>query len=214
MPESQDYWIERYQRRDALWIHSGNETDPHAELTSGKHSDGFFNSTLVCEDAGLLRRGAGDLVAQLGEQGVRTVDIDRVVGPAMGAITLAHEVAARIESLFAYTEKEGDPPNRRMVFRKSKIQSGESVLPVEDVLTTGGSVELAISAIEQAGGTVLPYILVLVNRSGLTEVHGRTVISLINRNMPMWEPSVCPLCSQGSDAFRPKENWNSLTGKA
>lgn len=41
-----DLWIDRFKERDALWLHDGNVRRPHALLTSGKHSDGFFNSVL------------------------------------------------------------------------------------------------------------------------------------------------------------------------
>jgi len=37
-------WFEACQ---ASWVHSGNPTDPHAELTSGKCSNGFFNCLKV-----------------------------------------------------------------------------------------------------------------------------------------------------------------------
>ena len=74
----------------------------------------------------------------------------------------------------------------------------------EDVLTTGGSVDLASTAVTNAGGTTLPFILVLVNRSGLKEVSGKKIIALIDRPMPTWAPDECPLCKEGSEAIRPK----------
>ena len=80
----------------------------------------------------------------------------------------------------------------------------------EDVLTTGGSVDLTIDAVESSGGAVMPFILVLVNRSGLTEASGKKIITLINRPMPMWIPDECPLCREGSEAIRPKDNWARL----
>jgi orotate phosphoribosyltransferase len=85
------------------------------------------------------------------------------------------------------------------------------VLFCEDVLTTGGSVELAEDAVLENGGIVLPYILVLVNRSGLTEVNGKKIIALINRDFPKWTPEECPLCKEGSEAIPPKgDNWELL----
>lgn len=40
-------WIKAYTNQDAYWAHSGNPEAPHAELTSGKHSSGFFNSRRI-----------------------------------------------------------------------------------------------------------------------------------------------------------------------
>ncbi len=84
------------------------------------------------------------------------------------------------------------------------------ILLCEDVLTTGSSVGYTETAIFDAGGTTLPFILVLVNRSGLKEVNGKKVVTLIDHPMPMWMPDECPLCKQSSEAIRPKEEWVRL----
>jgi len=84
---------------------------------------------------------------------------------------------------------------------------GQSVLPWEDVITTGGSVELMADAVAKAGGIVLPYVLVLVNRSNLQSVNGRRIIALIKRPMTNMAPSDCDLCKVGSEALHPKDNW-------
>ena len=102
-----------------------------------------------------------------------------------------------------------------MVFSNEDLRflPRRSVLLCEDVLTTGGSVDLTSTAITNAGGIVLPFILVLVNRSGLTEVSGKKIIALIDRPMPMWAPGNCPLCNMGSEALRPKDNWAKLNAQ-
>ena len=78
------------------------------------------------------------------------------------------------------------------------------------MLTTGGSVDRAATAVTNAGGIVLPFLLVLVNRSSLTEASGKKIVALIDRSMPMWTPDECPLCKDGSEAVRPKDNWARL----
>ena len=59
---------------------------------------------------------------------------------------------------------------------------------------------------------MFPFVAVLVNRSGLTEVGGKKIVALIDRPMPMWTPDECPLCKAGSEAIRAKgsENWARL----
>lgn len=220
MPD-QLFWIEQYKKMGALWIHDGNPKRPHALLTSGNHSNGFFNSELVMEDPMILAMAVNDLLHKVLEEGLFTSSINRVVGPAMGAITLAHEAARQIADRFnahclrAYTEKVEDGGKKKMVFGRTKIKEGERILLVEDVLTTGDSVIMASNAVSDAGGIVLPYIAVLVNRSGLTEVDGKRIVSLINEPMPMWTPEECPLCKDGSEAIRPKgaDNWKRLNAK-
>ncbi len=215
-----DRWIEIYRDRNALWIHDGNPKRPHALLTSGKHSDGFFNSGLVTEDPFLLHAACQDLRVLLQDQ-FNTRMIKRVVGPAMGAITMAHCIAYSINQSFgasddhhnclsAFTEKESDSASKRMILKRFALRPGELVLPVEDVLTTGGSVELTATAVAEAGGALVPFVCVLVNRSGLAEVGGKKIVALIDRPMPMWTLEECPLCKQGSVAIRPKDNWAAL----
>ena len=150
--------------------------------------------------------------------------VHRVVGPAMGAITLAHDLALRIDHLTyndctsAFVEKIKDPVTgqKKMVFNRTNIKVGETILLCEDVLTTGGSVEMAENTVVSAGGTVMPYVLVLVNRSGLTEVNGKKIIALINSPMLTWDAEDCPLCKLGSEAILPKtpaENWVRLNAR-
>lgn len=211
-------WIEEFQKKGAYWLHDGNAKRPHALLTFGTHSGGFFNGGLVIEDSFLLDYACGDLVELLEQQGVKISKIDRVVGPALGAITIAHDVARHIRKksgrpcLSSYTEKGTESSHGRILFKRSSIKPGETVLLVEDVLTTGGSVEETSIAVTSAGGIVLPFVLVLMNRSGLHEAHGKKIIALVDQHMPNWEPRKCPLCAKGSEAIRPKgtENWARL----
>ncbi len=212
-------WIAEYQRKGALWIHDGNPKRPHALLTSGKHSSGFFNSGIVMEDTTLLDQASSDLVEILREKGLILDGVNRVVGPAMGAITLAHDIARHIARLndgnkpclSGFTEKF-EAAGKMMVFKRTNLNPSELILIVEDVLTTGGSIELTATAVAASCCYTVPFVAVLVNRSGLREVNGKKVVALIDQPMPIWEPDDCPLCKEGSEAIRPKgrENWARL----
>lgn len=218
MRRNGDGWTGEYRKRGALWLHDGNLKRPHALLTSDNHSSGFFNSELVMEDPLLLDDAAVDLVEALKIKGLDITMVDRVVGPAMGAITLAHDISRHIgrersDPCFrAYTEKEGEGGSKMMVFRKTVIRAGELILLAEDVFVTGGSIDLTAQAVVDAGGIVLPYVATLVNRSGFTKVDGREIVALIEHLMPIWNAHDCELCKGGSEAIRPKgkENWTRL----
>lgn len=212
-------WIDAYQKRNALWIHSSNPKQPHALLRSGKHSSGFFNSRLVISDEALLLDAASDLLELLANIGeAEGLDVDVVVGPQTGATKLSELISIVVQEytgedcLWASPAKSEIDGKKSMVFSSIDLAllRGQSVLLCEDVLTTGGSVDLASDAVTKAGGIVLPFILTLVNRSGLTEVNGKKIIALIDRSMPMWQPEECPLCKDGSEAIPPKDNWARL----
>lgn len=221
MERNQVWWISAYQKKDALWIHDDNPARPHVVLTGDDHSDGFFNSRLVIPDDELMKFAAEDLVdLYLGHGGDLEL-VDRVVGPQTGATKLAEFIAAEIAKRrgrpcrFASPEKKGEGDEKRMVFSDptERVFPGEVVLLCEDVITTGGSVERTAQACDDAQGTVLPFVLVLVNRSGLANEGDKDILALIDRPMPKWQPKDCPLCQKGSEALRPPKdpvNWAAL----
>jgi len=228
MHKTQDEWIEEYTKRGAFWMHDGNPKRPHVRLTKGGHSNGFFNSELVMEDPTLLNEACEDLVELFIEAGYNPDMVDRVVGPAMGAITLSNDIARNMSNqlsmkrmfrpcLRSYAEKgveagvvsEGEV----MVFKKTRVCENERVLLCEDVITTGGSLKLAADAVAKEGGIMPHVVLSLVNRSGKSHINGRRIISLVDKHMPVWKPGECPLCEQGSlPLYPPKEtkNWELL----
>ena len=218
MLRTQDGWIGEYKKKNALWIHDGNPKRPHALLTSGMHSNGFFNSRLVIPDEILLRDAASDLLELFARQGGDVSKINGVVGPQTGATKLAELLSDQISAFnrddcfWASPAKHDDGGRKTMVFDRQELDTlrGQYVLVCEDVLTTGGSVDLTTDAIDDAGSASAPFILALVNRSGLTHIGNRAIIALINHHMPIWTPDECLLCKQQSEALRPKENWDKL----
>lgn len=220
MIRSQEEWITAYKEKGGLWIHDGNPKRPHALLTSGAHSDGFFNSRKIIPDEKLLLDAALDLLELFVQKGGEISVIDGVVGPQTGATKLSELISSALLSVYkkemcfwASPAKHEENGVKSMVFMDQHIPfffSPQRILPCEDVLTTGSSVTLAIDAVRAHRSTMLPFVLVLVNRSGLSEVEGKKIIALIDRPMPMWKASDCPLCKAGSDAIPAKDNWDKL----
>ncbi len=223
MTRNQQQWIEEYKKKDAYWIHDGNIKRPHALLTSGMHSNGFFNSRLVIPDEILLRDAASDLLELFAESGGKIIEVSGVVGPQTGATKLAVLISDQVmaynrgECFWASPAKHEDAGIKSMVFNSEEagLLPSEWILLCEDVLTTGGSVGLTANAVTSAGGIVLPFILVLVNRSGLKEAGDKKIVALIDQAMPTWTPEACPYCKEGSEAIRPKgrEEWMRLNAE-
>lgn len=208
MPDTN--WMKEFSRLDALWIHNDNPKRPHALLTSGKHSSGFFNATKVIENPCVMQSACTDLSRKILDQLTLRLRVEypqAVVGSAFGAITIAHECAKKMSAKMAFTQKV----DGGMALTRFSVEADESVLPVEDVMTTGNTTLKTIDALEKAGANVLPFVGVLVNRSGSNMLGDRKIISLIEHPMPTWEADDCPLCKKGSGALRPKEHWAELT---
>lgn len=218
----QAHWIDEYIKAQAFWVHDENPLRPHAELTGGMDSSGFFNSKPIIAQDDLMRGAAVDLIHLINAVHCLDLwDVDGVVGPQTGATKMAKFLSVEImsqtakECFSASPAKHEENGVKTMVFNADEraLVRNKTVLLCEDVCTTGGSIARTADAIIEAGGYILPYVLVLVNRSGETEIDGRTIVPLINKHMPKWTKDDCPLCKAGSKAIRPKEgdNWALLT---
>jgi orotate phosphoribosyltransferase len=176
--------------------------DGHFHLTSGKHSPVFIQCAQVLqypEEATAIGQALADRLADL--------DAEIVVGPAMGGVLLAHEVARRLGLRSAFTEKRNGSQEFRRGFR---LASGSRVLLVEDVLTTGGSVLRSAAAVRSGGGEVVGVGLIIDRTGGraaetLGFGPGVPVWSLASIDAPAYVPEACPLCREGAPLLRPKE---------
>ena len=90
-----------------------------------------------------------------------------MAGRTTGGIILAHEVARQLGVRAVYAERREDGPGR-VLRRGFRLEPGERVLVVDDIMSTGGSVEETIAAVQQAGGTVVG-VAVLVDRGSRSQ---------------------------------------------
>lgn len=174
----------------------------HFLLTSGRHSGVF----LLCAQALQYPERVQQICRAMAEP-FTGAPIDAVVGPAVGGIILAYEVARALGQLSGrypralFAEKaEGGGMALRRGFTLSR---GERVLVVEDAVTTGGSVFKTLDAIRPFDIT-LAGVSIIADRSGGAVDFGAPLRSLITLQIDSWEPDACPLCRQGLPLTRPK----------
>lgn len=168
----------------------------HFKLTSGVHSDIYIQCAQVMQYPEFMN----NLCSELGKK-FRGDDVDVIVGPAVGAIIMAH-VMARVLGPWVraiFTERE----NGKMTLRRSfKIKKGEKVLVVEDVTTTGSSVKEVIAIVKERQGKVVG-VGALIDRSGGKIDFGVKTQSLLTLDIKIYLPEVCPLCKKGIPAVKP-----------
>jgi orotate phosphoribosyltransferase len=168
----------------------------HFKLTSGVHSDIYIQCAQVMQYPEFMN----NLCSELGKK-FRGEDVDVIVGPAVGAIIMAH-VMARVLGPWVraiFTERE----NGKMTLRRSfKIKKGEKVLVVEDVTTTGSSVKEVIDIVKERQGKVVG-VGALIDRSGGKIDFGVKTQSLLTLDIKIYLPEVCPLCKKGIPAVKP-----------
>src|SRR5436309_3551806 len=121
--------------------------------------------------------------------------------PTTGGIILAHEVARQLGARAVYAERREDMAGRELRGGFT-LGRGERVVVVDDVMTTGGSVQETIEAVRSAGGRVVGA-AVLVDRSGGAASLDVPLQALWTLDIPSYAPSECPLCAKGLPATHP-----------
>jgi orotate phosphoribosyltransferase len=201
-------------RTEALFRSSGALRDGHFLLKSGRHSSAYLEKFAVLSDPAatseLCSFWAGRFAAARRATGKPAIDL--VAGPTTGGVILAFETGRQLgtRAIFAEEVHTGGHPRRE--FRRGfRIEPGERVLLVDDILTTGGSLLAMIPAVEAAGGEIIECV-VLVDRSGgmstlTSPSSGRRypLSALWILSLPTYEPGAetCPLCADGTDVDAP-----------
>lgn len=183
-------------REEVLDIFSKTEAmlTGHFRLTSGKHSNRYFQCAQVLQHPKYTGMLCQELSKRFMDQNVQTV-----IGPAMGGIVVSYEVGRALGVRSIFTERE----NGKMALRRNfNIEPGERVLVVEDVITTGGSVAEVIEVVKNLGGEVVG-VGVLVDRSNGKANLGVPTEALLTVTVETYEPDNCPLCAQGIPAVKP-----------
>lgn len=160
----------------------------HFRLTSGRHSNRYMQCAQVLQYPKYTEQLASHLAEQFA--GDR---IELVVGPAMGGIIVAYEVARQMGVSAIFTERQEGKMELRRGF---EIVPGQRVLVVEDVVTTGGSVQEVIDIVRQNGGEVAG-VAVLVDRSGGSVNFGVKQASVLQLDIESWSAEDCPMCKAG-----------------
>jgi orotate phosphoribosyltransferase len=201
-------------RTEALFRSSGALRDGHFLLKSGRHSSAYLEKFAVLSDPAatseLCSFWAGRFAAARRATGKPAIDL--VAGPTTGGVILAFETGRQLgtRAIFAEEVHTGGHPRRE--FRRGfRIEPGERVLLVDDILTTGGSLLAMIPAVEAAGGEIIECV-VLVDRSGgmstlTSPSSGRRypLSALWILSLPTYDPGAetCPLCADGTDVDAP-----------
>ncbi|MFA6143139.1 MAG: orotate phosphoribosyltransferase [Candidatus Omnitrophota bacterium] len=166
----------------------------HFKLSSGLHSEKYLQCALVLqypEAAGLL---AKELAKKFAEE-----KIGVVVGPALGGITIAYEVARALGVRGLFTERQ----DGKMVLRRGfSVKPGERVLIVEDVITTGLSTKEVIEVVKSLGGQIAG-VGSIIDRSSAPIDFSAKFESLAKIKVETFKEDDCPLCKSNIPITKP-----------
>ncbi len=175
--------------RDCGAYHKG-----HFRLSSGLHSEYYLQCALVLADPKVAAKLCGELAKKF-----RGKKIDVVIGPAIGGITAAYEVARALGARGIFSEREEGKMALRRGFR---LNRGEKILVVEDVTTTGGSAKEVVEMAKSLGAKVIG-VGAIIDRSAGKAKFGVPFKSLVRLNIETYQPDKCPLCEEGMPIIKP-----------
>lgn len=170
-------------------------SNDHVLLPSGHHTSEYIEKTLVTTEPSFTE-GLGAVIAK--HFAPWPVDVVLSTGP--GALILSHCVARAHPSrpVVVYGTK-GLAGGKRRVSLPAEFQRlvrpGTHVLLVEDLVSSGTTVNLLISLVEQLGAHVVG-IGCLWRRTSV-ELNDKPVFSLVSRDFPTYAPEDCPFCRKG-----------------
>lgn len=186
----------------------------HFKLSSGNHSQFYLQSAKVLEDPKTAKLLAEALAEQIKASGIQ---VDAVCSPALGGLIAGFALATALDVRFIFAERvEGEMSIRRGF----EVQEGEKYIICEDIITTGGSALEAAKQIEKDGGEIVAY-AALANRGFCNRVGSdlepkdncklpldKPLFALDDFTFEMYSPEDCPLCKEGSEAYKPGSRGN------
>lgn len=179
----------------AAFRETGAYLSGHFRLTSGLHSPEYLQCARVLQYPIHAEQFGKRIRIALAD-----LRVDLVCAPAMGGLIIGHEVARAFGVRFIFTERDGEG---QMALRRGfAIEPGETVLIVEDVITTGGSTREVVELLASLGAKVLAAASIIDRSAGRADV-GVPRVALATLEVTAWEPAICPLCAQGLPVVKP-----------
>lgn len=177
----------------------------HFLLASGLHSNQYLQCQKILQypSHGLVL--AEELARRVLDSGLRP---QAVVGPALGAVhwellvAMALDRAGNDHSVRAIFAERPDGKADFEIRRGIEISTGERVLVVEDVTTTGGSAKKVVDLVRRLGGDPIA-VGAVVDRSGGTVDFGLPFLSLVKLSLETFAEPDCPWCKEGLPLVKP-----------
>ncbi|WP_430417521.1 orotate phosphoribosyltransferase [Parasphingorhabdus sp.] len=176
---TEDEILHEFRQCDAL-------LEGHFILSSGRHSMQYLQCARLLMQPARAARMAEALVANIPQNIRRSIDI--IVSPAMGGVIIGHEVGRALGLDALFLERPDGTFELRRGFR---LEPGQKVLMMEDIVTTGLSSREAIQAIRNAGGDVIAA-GALVDRSNGAAQFDIPFFPLVAMSVPSYPADAIP----------------------
>jgi orotate phosphoribosyltransferase len=166
----------------------------HFCLTSGLHSDTYFQCAKLYENPLVVEQLGKKLAEKLAE-----VEFDTIVSPAIGAVIIGYETAKQAGKRFLFVErKEGVLQLRR----DYSLKKGEKVVILEDVITTARTINETVEAVKNFEPEIIGVACIVDRTRGQAKIDC-DIKSLLQVDPVTYEPDNCPLCKNNIPLVKP-----------
>ncbi len=171
-----------------LFEESGALLTGHFKLSSGRHSDIYYEKFTLLKQPALCTRICEEMASRL-----KSLRPETVVGPTTGGIIIAYDVARYlgIEAIYA------EPGEKGRIFKRGfSLRPKQKVAIVDDVITAGTSVREVITLVNSYQADIVGIGEILDRTNGLVKFD-YPFFALATVGANNWETHECPLCVKG-----------------
>lgn len=164
----------------------------HFCLTSGLHSDTYFQCAKLYENPAVVAELGKQLAVKLSD-----IEFDTIISPAIGAIIIGYETAKQARKRFLFVERKDGTLQLRRDYRLAK---GEKIIILEDVITTARTINETVEAIKEFDADLIGVASIVDRTNGNTDYN---ITSLLQVNPVTYNPESCPLCADNIPLVKP-----------
>jgi orotate phosphoribosyltransferase len=181
---------------------SGAMLEGHFLLTSGRHSDRYFQCAKLLQypdKAAAALAGVAELIQK--DIAAGKLAVDAVAGPALGGVIVAYELGRLLGLPAFFTER--DDTGAMTLRRGFQVQPGRRILIAEDVVTTGKSSAECAAALEALGAKITALACLVDRRASGAAAVPWPVYPAVRIEAANWDAAACELCKKGVPAVKP-----------
>ena len=172
-----------------IFQESGAFLEGHFVYTSGRHGNRYLEKFRILERQEYTEPLCMMIAATYADAGVEVV-----AAPTTGGIILSYVIGGVLGARGIFCESL--PGGGRTFRRGFSIEPGQKVLVVDDIVTTGGSLEDTFDAVQELGGEIVG-VGVMADRSGGAVKVPHPYFACLEVRFDSWAPEDCPMCAAG-----------------
>jgi len=179
----------------SLMRESRDLVDGHFLLSSGRHSDHYFQCAKLLEHPARAAAALSTMAEQLkSDIKAGKLQIDAVVGPAIGGIIIAYELGRQLGLPAFFTER--DVSGVTTLRRRFEVKPGQNILIVDDVVITAKASRECAKVLEERGAKIAALACIVDFRSSNAKLPW-PFYACCRLEANIWEAADCELCKKG-----------------